>query len=191
MFVEDKNAMGLEVIIAGESVAGEEVVHGFVKLKAQRRALMIKQKEYTCIVFLPETHLNSVGHFQEGMEIAHLTQPGDQVAIKMGMTLGTDVYGLPQTVIVESHRRAASIELFGESGQDLAFLWGDNVTPQSGWMEMTGGERAFKSEMIFFTGRHLIEFKDLQTEEVSQIMRIAAIRRDIVFVDQTGIEGGD
>jgi len=41
VFVEDENAMGLEIEISGNGCAGEEIMHGFVKLDAEWRGLMI------------------------------------------------------------------------------------------------------------------------------------------------------
>ena len=32
-FVEDEDAVGGEIVVAGESLAGEEVVHGFVEVE--------------------------------------------------------------------------------------------------------------------------------------------------------------
>src|SRR4051812_12209294 len=56
-------------------------------------------------------------------------------------------------------------------------------------MEMSGWERAFESEVVFFAGRKLIEFDDFETEKVSEVVGIAGVRREVIFVDEAGIEG--
>ncbi len=45
VLIQHEYAVGREVIIAGERVAGEEIVHGLVELDAHRRILMIEQEK--------------------------------------------------------------------------------------------------------------------------------------------------
>ena len=58
-------------------------------------------------------------------------------------------------------------------------------------MQMAGGERALEGEMIFLAGRQRIEFQHFQAEQIRQVMRIAGVRRDVMFVHQAGVEGAD
>ena len=54
--------MRREVVIAGEGVAGEVVVHGFVKLDAHGRVLVVEQKEgslKTTVKLIGETFVGS------------------------------------------------------------------------------------------------------------------------------------
>ena len=55
-------------------------------------------------------------------------------------------------------------------------------------MEVRGWESAFESEMIFLAGRELIEFKNFEAKKIGQIMRIACVRRHVVFIDESRVE---
>ena len=67
--------MGLQVIIARESVAREEIMHRLVKLDTQRRTLMVEKEKDSAIVTLPHANLDRIRHFQQRMEVADLPQP--------------------------------------------------------------------------------------------------------------------
>src|SRR5215471_11764464 len=70
MFVEHQDAMRLEVVIAGESVAGEIIVHRLVKLHAKWRSLVIQQKINLCIVLLPHADLDIIRNLEQWLQIA-------------------------------------------------------------------------------------------------------------------------
>jgi hypothetical protein len=55
-------------------------------------------------------------------------------------------------------------------------------------MQVAGWESAFEGEVIFLAGGQLVKFHHLQPEQVRQIVRIARIGGDIVFVHKTGVE---
>ena len=48
-----------------------------------------------------------IRHLEQGMEVAQLAQPGDQIVVEMLVALGADIDGLAQTEGVHGHRRAA------------------------------------------------------------------------------------
>ena len=129
VFVEDENTVRLEVKVPGNSCAGKEIVHGFVKLNAVWSGLMIEQEIDVGIVFVPHADFNLIGHFKQRMDIAHLPKPGEQVSIEMLMALGADVDGFSKAKRVHRHRRAARIKVFGVGGQYLAVLGFDDVAP--------------------------------------------------------------
>ena len=72
MFVEHENAVGLEVEISRDGCSGEEIVHGFVKLDAVRRGLMVEQEVDVGIVPVPHANLDLIRHFEQRMKVAHL-----------------------------------------------------------------------------------------------------------------------
>lgn len=45
MFVEDQHTVWRQIVVAGEGVAGEEIVHRLVKLDSHRRILVVQQEE--------------------------------------------------------------------------------------------------------------------------------------------------
>ena len=44
MFVKHEDSVRRQIVIARKSVAGQEIVHGFVKLDSHRRTLVIEKK---------------------------------------------------------------------------------------------------------------------------------------------------
>jgi len=54
---------------------------------------------------------------------------------------------------------------------------------------MTRRKRAFEREMIFFAWRNGIKFHNFEAEQIGQIARKTGIRRDVMFIDQSGVEG--
>jgi len=70
MLVENEHAVRLKVVIARESIAGEKVVHGFVELDPQWRALVVEQKIHLCIVLLAHADLDIVRDLEERMKVA-------------------------------------------------------------------------------------------------------------------------
>ena len=53
------------------------------------------------------------------------------------------------------------------------------------------GKRAFESQVVFLAGRQGIEFQHFQPEQIRQVVRIAGVGRDVMLVDQAGVEGAD
>lgn len=129
MFVEDENAVGLKVKVSRDGCAREEVVHRFVKLDAEGRRLMVEKEKDVCIVSVSHADFNLIGHLEQGMNIAHLAKPGDQIRIEMLMALSADVNGFAQAECVHGHGRAACVKVFRVSSQDLAVLGFDDVAP--------------------------------------------------------------
>ena len=121
--------MRLQVEVSGEGIAGEKIVHRFVKLNAVGGGLMIEKEVNVCIVPVTHADLNLIGHFEQGMNIAHLAKPGNQIRIEMLMALSADVNGFAKTECVHGHRGAACIKIFGVSSQYLAVLRFDDVAP--------------------------------------------------------------
>jgi len=58
-------------------------------------------------------------------------------------------------------------------------------------MKVACWESAFERQMILFTRRQLIEFYNLQTKKVREIMGVTRIGRYIVFIHQSDVERGD
>jgi hypothetical protein len=129
MFVEDQNAVRLEVKVSGNSCAGQEVMHGLVKLDAEGRSLMVEEEKDVGIVFVAHADLNLIGHFEQRMNIAHLTKPGNEVGIEMLMALSADVDGLSKAERVHGHGGTACVEVFGVGSEDLAVLGFDDIAP--------------------------------------------------------------
>ena len=127
---------------------------------------MIQEEKHLRIVLLTEAHLDVVRNFQQWMKIAKLSQPDDEITVKMLMALGADVNGFPESKSVHGHGRFAGIEILGIGRQDLARPGFDDVAPEPCGMKMTGWKCAFEREMIFFSWRKLIELDDLQAEQV-------------------------
>ena len=75
MFVEDEDAVRLEVEIARDGCATQEIVHRFVKLNAVWRGLMVEQKIDVRIVSVTHADLNLIGNFDQGMDVAQLAEP--------------------------------------------------------------------------------------------------------------------
>jgi hypothetical protein len=191
VFVEDEDAVRLQVEISGNGCAREKIVHWLVKLDPEWRALMVEEEEDVGIVSMAHADFDLIGHFEQGMNIAHLPKPGDEIGIKMLMALGADVDGFAKPECMHRHRRTACVKVFGVRGEDLAVLGLDDVAPQSGWMQVSGRESAFEGEMVFFAGRKLIEFGDFEAEKIGEVVGIAGIGGHVVFVHETGVESGD
>ena len=75
MFVEDEHAVRRKVVVAGEGVAREEVVHGLVKLDAHGRILVVEQKEDARAFLFAHADFDVFGDFEQGLQAAHLAQP--------------------------------------------------------------------------------------------------------------------
>src|SRR5208282_2025359 len=120
--------------------AGKEIVHRFVKLDPEGGELMVKQEEDAFVLFLAESDLDGIRNLEQGMEITKLAQPGDQVAVEMLMALSADIDGFAKAEGVHGHGWPAGVEVFGEGGEDLAFLRFDDIAPQPGGMQVAGGE---------------------------------------------------
>lgn len=76
-FIQHQDAMRGEIVIPGEGLASEKIVHGLVKVESNRRMLMIQKEIDLPIILLPHAHFHGVRHFQQGVKIAELTQPRD------------------------------------------------------------------------------------------------------------------
>lgn len=72
MFVKDENAVGLEVKVSRNGCAGEEIVHGLVKLYAVWSSLVVEQEKDVGIVSVAHADFDLIGHFEQGMNVAHL-----------------------------------------------------------------------------------------------------------------------
>ena len=116
MFVEDEDAVRLEIEISRDGGAGEEIVHRLVKLDAVGCRLMVKQKEDIRIVFVAHADFNLIGHFEQGMDVAQLAKPRDEVGVEVLMTLCANVDGFAKAEGVHGHGRTASVEIFGVGG---------------------------------------------------------------------------
>src|SRR6185369_8104529 len=136
--------MRLQIIVARECITGEEIMHRFVELNSYRRSLMVQQEKNAGIVFLPHADLDGIGHFEERVEVAHLAQPDDQVAIKGLMTLRADVDGFAKPIRIHGHSRAARVTVFGIRGENLTLLRLEQIAPQSGGVQMACRKYAFK-----------------------------------------------
>jgi hypothetical protein len=65
------------------------------------------------------------------------------------------------------------------------------MSHQSRRMQMARRERALEREMIFLAGRQRVKFQNFQAEQIGQVVRIAGVGRDVVLVDQAGVECAD
>ena len=83
MFIQYQDAMGWQIVVSGESISGQKVMHRFIELEPKWRVLMIQKEIYPGIIFLPQTDLNVIGHFQQRMQVAQLPQPNDQIIIEV------------------------------------------------------------------------------------------------------------
>jgi len=144
---------------------------------------MVEQKIDFPVVLLAHAHLDRIRDFEQRMDAANLTQPHDEIVVKELVTHGPNVNGPARPVFVEGDRRASGVEILGESAEHLAAFWLDNVAPEAGWMQMSGGEHAFESEVVVLPGRQRIEFEDLHSEQIDQIMRKPVLRGDVMFID--------
>ena len=129
MFVEDEDAMWLEVEISGNGGAGEEIMHGLIKLDAVRGSIVIEQKINVGVVFVAHADFDLIGHFDQRMDIAELAEPGDEIGVEMLMALGADVNRFAEAEGVHRHGRAAGIKILGVGRKNLAVLRFDDVTP--------------------------------------------------------------
>src|SRR6267378_107157 len=101
---------------------------------------------------MAHTDLELIGYFEQGMDIAQLAEPGNQIGVEMLMALGADIDGFAETEGVHCHRRFARVEILRIGGEDLAVLGLDNIAPQPRWMKMSRRESAFECQMVFFPG---------------------------------------
>ena len=166
-------------------------MHGFVKLDADGRILVIEQEEHPVIVLLPHADFYVFWHLEQWLYGAHLPQPRDQIMIKMLVALRADVDRLAEPKVIHRDRRLARIEILGEGCQYLAAPGFDYVAPQSGRVQMAGGKSAFEGQVIFLLRRQGIEFQHFQTEQFRQITGQAGIRGNVVLIDQSSVEGSD
>ena len=67
MLVEDQDAVRRQIVAPGEGDTGEIIVHGFVKLDAHVRILMIEQEENLDPFLLPQADLD--GTFRSGCKL--------------------------------------------------------------------------------------------------------------------------
>ena len=152
---------------------------------------MVQQEINPGVVFLSQADFDGVGHFEQRKEIAQLPQPDDQVVVKMLVAHGADVDGLAEAEGVHRHGGPAAVKILGVGGEDLAILRFDEIAPQLGRVEMARGKRPFEGEMIFLAGRQRVELEHLHAEQVGQVMRVAVVGRDVMFVHKAGVERAD
>ena len=129
MFVEDENAVRLEVEVSRNSCAGEEIVHGLVKLYAVWSSLVVEQEKDVRIVSVAHADFDLIGYFEQRVNVAHLPKPREQIGVEMLMALGADVDGFTQAEGVHGHGGTACVEVFGVGSEDLAVLGFDDVAP--------------------------------------------------------------
>ena len=129
MLIQNEHAVRLQVEIAGKCVACKEIVHRFIKLDAKGRTLMVEKEKDVGIVFLAHADFDLVRHFEQRMNVAHLTKPSDQIGVEMLMALGADIDSFSKAKSVHGHGRAAGVEILGIGGENLATLGFDNVAP--------------------------------------------------------------
>ena len=191
MFVQNENAVRLQIVISGKRVSGQKIVHRFIKLQPQRGALMVQKEIDFRIVLLPQADFDVVGDLEQRMEVAQLPQPDHEVGIEMLMALCADVNCFAQSKGVHGYGGPAGIKVLRVGGEDLAILWFDDIAPEASGMEVTGGEGAFESEMIFFSGRELVKFHNFHAEEIGEVVWVTRVGRQVMFVNQAGVKGGN
>src|SRR6266478_3990038 len=120
VFVHDEHAVRLEVIIAGEGVAGEKVVHRFVKLEPHLGVLMVQQEVNVCAVLLAQADFDVVRHLEERVKVAKLAQPDDQVVVEMLVAERADVNGFAQAISVHRDGGTADIKILRVGGENRA-----------------------------------------------------------------------
>src|SRR5208282_147408 len=74
-FVKDQHAMRRNVVVAGERIAREEIVHGFVELDADGRVLVVEQEENAHAFLLAHADFDVFGNLEQWLQPAHLAQP--------------------------------------------------------------------------------------------------------------------
>ena len=166
-------------------------MHRFVELDANRRILMVEQEVNPGVVFLAQTDLHRVGHFEQRKEVAQLAQPHDQVVVKVLVAHRADVNGFAEAEGVHGQCRSAGVKILCVGGEDLAFLGFDEVAPKFRRVQVAGGESAFECEMIFLTGRQRVELQHFHPEQIGQVVRVTVVRRDVMLVHQAGMERAD
>ena len=121
--------MRWQIVITGKRLARQKIVHRFEKRDADRAVLMVEQEIDFHVVLLPHADLDLVRHFEQGMNVAHLPKPREQIGVEMLMALGADVNGFTQAEGMHGHGRTACVEVFGVGSEDLAVLGFDDVAP--------------------------------------------------------------
>ena len=164
MLVEHQHAVRRQIVVAGEGVAGEKIVHRLVELDAHGRILVVEQKINARAFLLSHADLDVFRHFEQRMQGAHLAQPDYEVVIKMLMAHGADVDGLAETEGVRRDGWAAGVKILSIHRQNLAALRLDDVAPKLARMQMARRKRALEGEMIFFARRQGVEFQHFQSE---------------------------
>ena len=117
MFVEDEHAVPRKVVVAGDGVAGEVVVHRLVKMDADGRILMVEQEINPRAFLLAHADLDIFGDFEQGLPPAHLAQPGNEVVIEMLVAQRADVMALPRPKVFIV-MAGARLKILGVGRQD-------------------------------------------------------------------------
>ena len=140
MFVKDQHAVRRDVVVAGERVAREEIVHRFVELDADGRVLVVEQEENAHAFLFAHADFDVFGNLEQRLQSAHLAQPDDEVVIKMLVAHGADVNGLAEAEGVHRHGGPAGVKILRVRRQNLATLRLDDVAPEPRGMHMAGRE---------------------------------------------------
>lgn len=91
--VEHEHAVRREIVVAGEGLAGQKIVHRLVEGDAHGGILVVEQEINLLVALLPEADFDVVGHLEQRMEVAQLARPQDQVEIKTLLADRADVDG--------------------------------------------------------------------------------------------------
>lgn len=153
--------------------------------------MVIEQEINFGVVLLAHADFDGFGDFEEGCDAAELPEPGDQVVIEELMAHCADVDRFAVAILIDGHSGLAGIEILGVGAHDLAFLRFDQIAPDSGGMQVAAGEGPLEDQVIFFVGRDWIELHDFHSEHIGQVVRVAAVGRDEMFIDEPGVEGSD
>src|SRR2546423_5947993 len=131
---------------------------------------MVKHEVDPAVVLLPHTHFDRVRDLKQRMNSTKLAEPYNQVIVKKLVAHRSDINGFSVTVRVHGHSGASGIKILRIRSEHLASLRLDDVAPKPRWMKMSCGERAFQGEVVFLAGGKRIEFQDLQSEEINQVV---------------------
>lgn len=188
--VKDKDAVRRDVVVSGEGLAAEEIVHWFVELQAHWRVLVVEQKEDLGVVFLAHADFDSVWNFNERNDAALCAKPGDKVIIEILVADESEINGFAIAVSVHRHGGAALVEIFSKDSKNLSFFGVDKVAPNLSRVQVAGGKPAFECQMILFTLRDGIELVDFNAEKIGELVGNAVVRNDVVFINEASIASG-
>src|SRR4030095_4807807 len=99
------------------------------------------------------------------------------------MTHRSQVDGATAAELMRGDRGTPRVEVLRIGPDDGTALGLDDVTPKARGGKLCGAKSALQGDMILFPRWQGVEFADFQAKQITHIMGVTRVRRDVMLID--------